>query len=419
MGSIAALSDQVDELSLQEQTIIYQTRKITDIAADMTLMQMIVFDKIIQKTQSETKLVAVFKKKKFEQLSLFQFTDSDSGLIDIMFSMNEFGIPHQNYDKLREAIASLITLPIQMKEVTKDGVVWAGFTTLLAGVKVEIGMQRTQWNPEKNSFEVLEVPIPKKGYRQRRVILQFRKDILRNIIAGGSNGYIQLVRESLSMMISIYSNKIYKLIAGFYNDRSAHTPQGTSVHRISIEEFRKRMGLNDAVTQKPVRNIRGEIIRYEYTPRTFQAEDGSLIEDTRIYKNIRDLKRRVLEVGRKELFEKGNIFFQYRLTDSTGRKTKDVNATHIEFTVLRKAKGEINLATNADFISKMLFEIFAGKVPFNIIDIMTQENAIEIREYVIDAYTRFFSCTNESDYSILRNNLVSYLESISYVLEKK
>lgn len=400
-------------VSLEQNTIIFQPRKVTDVAVDMSLAQMLIFDKIVQRAQPEIKQVAVYKNRTCEQLNLFQDVDMDSGLIHVKFKMKDFGVPRQYYNKLRETIFSLVTLPLQMKEISATGTIWAGYTTLLAGVKFEIGVQRCQWNSDLKCFEYLEIPKEKKGYRQRNVVFQFRKDVLRDIICGGPNGYIQLVKESLSMMVSIYSNKIYKLISGFYNEKGSRIGLMTSVHRISIEEFRKRMGLNDALTQTPVRNQEGDIIRFEYTIRTIRTETGDLVEDPRLYKNIRDLKRKVLEVGKKELKEKGNIYFEYRLINASGVKVKDVAATHIEFTVLKKEKGEINLTTNGAFIAGILHEIYLNrKLPVEITEKITQDNVIELREYINNIYAEYLSCESPSQLITIRERLTIYLKTL-------
>lgn len=396
-----------------QSTIIFQTRKVTDVAVDMSLAQMIIFDKIIQKAQPEIKQVAVYKNRAYEQLRLFEDADIDSGLIHITFKMKDFGVPRQYYNKLRETIFSLVTLPIQMKEVSPNGTIWSGYTTLLAGVKFEVGVQRCQWNSELKCFEYLEVPKEKKAYRQRKVVFQFRKDVLRDIISGGPNGYIQLVKERLSMMVSIYSNKIYKLISGFYNDRASSTNLMTSVHRISIEEFRKRMGLNNALTQTPVRNQEGDIIRFEYAPRVVRTKSGGLVEDPRLYKNIRDLKCKVLEVGKNELKEKGNIYFEYRLINASGAKVKDVSATHIEFTVLKKEKGEINLTTNGTFIIGILLEIYPNRnLPVDITPKITQDNVIELRDYINNIYSEYLSCESAKQLATIRERLTTYLKTL-------
>ena len=196
------------------QNIVYQTRKITDIAVDMNFMQMRILDVIIQKGQPVIK-EALFKKRSFEQLELFKSSlNKTSGLIEISFKMKDFGVKRQFYKELRENLRSLVTLPVQMKEYGEGGTVWDAYTTLIAGVKFDTGVKRCEWNDELRCFEYLDVPKVVDGYRKRDVIVEFRRDILEAIITGGPNGYIQYIKEVLAMMTSLYSNRIYKLICG-------------------------------------------------------------------------------------------------------------------------------------------------------------------------------------------------------------
>lgn len=399
------------------QNIVYQTRKITDIAVDMNFMQMRILDVIIQKGQPVIK-EALFKKRSFEQLELFKSSlNKTSGLIEISFKMKDFGVKRQFYKELRENLRSLVTLPVQMKEYGEGGTVWDAYTTLIAGVKFDTGVKRCEWNDELRCFEYLDVPKVVDGYRKRDVIVEFRRDILEAIITGGPNGYIQYIKEVLAMMTSLYSNRIYKLICGFYNARAIESGQNI-VTRISIEEFRKRMGLNDALSVKKIYDSSGtNVIRHEYTPRTVEKViDGKKVEveDTHLYKNIRDLKRRVLDVGKTELKEKSNLYFEYRLIDSSGNKVKDTEATHIEFTVIRKEKGQINLTTSERLINGLLTIIYGKQedIPVDIHAKLSQENVLELRNRTQEASRLILQSDDASESESIRIQMTKYLKSL-------
>ena len=395
-----------------QETIIYQTRKITDIAADMNLLQMSVLDKIIQKVQPLIKQVAVFSKKEIDQIDLLK-VNNETGLIEIPMQLKDFGVSHQYYDRLRNTLISLVTLPIQMRGYQGSQMVWEGFTTLLGGVKFAVGTKRVEWNYDTKTFVPLSTPVTQNGYRQRTVILEFRKDILKAIIEGGPNGYIQLVKEVLCMMVSIYSNRIYKLICGFYSEHFVKNEREYSIYVITIEEFRTRMGLNNAMDYTPVYASDGTIIQYKYTPRTVRSKSGIFVEAPNLYPNIRDLKRRVLEVGKKELDEKSNLSFDYYLTNWEGKKVPDTKATHIQFRVRNKEKNEIPLESNKKLVLNTLTIVLpTGKMPAGIEGKITKENVMKLRTYVMEAYESICQTEDGDELNAIRKRIIRYLKSL-------
>lgn len=400
---------------IPEQTIIYHTRKIaTDAIADMDLMQMTILDKIIETVQPAIKQVTVFSKQKIEQLSLFRSLNENSGLIEISFKIKDFGYPKQYYNKLREALFSLVTLPIKTREIHADGTIYEGVTTLLAGVKFEVGIQRCEWDPANNCFVYFETPRKKRAYRQREVILEFRKDILHDIISGAPNGYIKLIKEHLEMFSSIYSNRMYKLISGLYDKKFSKDESKIGIFSMQLISFRRRMGLDNALERRPLYNDDGEIIRFDFAKRMIKTNSGGLKDGTHLYQNVRDLKRRVLNVGIMEINKISNFHVEYRLVDISHKKVKDTCATHIEFTITKKPKGEINLQLNANIIKSLLSGIFQGKITFNVDKIINQDNVIELRNYVDDAYQSYeaaLSGTGSESIPDICKRLTQYLKS--------
>ena len=138
------------------------------------------------------------------------------------------------------------------------------------------------------------------------------------------------------------------------------------------------------------------------------------VEDTHLYKNIRDLKRRVLDVGKTELKEKSNLYFEYRLIDSSGNKVKDTEATHIEFTVIRKEKGQINLTTSERLINGLLTIIYGKQedIPVDIHAKLSQENVLELRNRTQEASRLILQSDDASESESIRIQMTKYLKSL-------
>ena len=100
-----------------------------------------------------------------------------------------------------------------------------------------------------NAGKVEDIP----GYRQRDLILTFRKEILQAFILEKDSGYVKYFKEVARGLLSAYSNRMYKLISSWVSDDKPY-------HLVELEELRKQLGLNDHIRIEPIYDDNGAVI---------------------------------------------------------------------------------------------------------------------------------------------------------------
>ena len=358
---------------------LYQTRAITNIAGDFSLLQCRVIDTVVESLQGNIKDLS-FNNKRPDQLDIFNGPNSKD-LIEMRFKLSDFGVPRQKYENLRIAILSLTDIPVQFKNDDPDGSVWSNSTKLLAGVAWKTGKRRKVWDAETGQFvnagKVEDIP----GYRQRDLILTFRKEILQAFILEKDNGYVKYFKEVARGLLSAYSNRMYKLISSWVSDDKPY-------HLVELEELRKQLGLNDHIRIEPIYDDNGAVIAVNH-----KREKA---EKKRIYENIRDLKRRALDKAKEELEEKADVYFDYELCGKNAKKTTNKAATHVKFFVKTKLTEPV-MVDFKQMVYNMLSIIYVGdnNLINKLSSIVTDDNALAINTAINEEYQVILSLSSK------------------------